>query len=381
VLGGIGVGGGNVSPGSVILTAPSILAFYLRQTFFPVWIGPSYPLRQVTLANLGLANFVVPVLVLAVATAAYWALARRDRVRLLGGAIWLLFLLPALNIGAFQGERLAHDRYLYLPLLGAIMVAVSAVAAGLRRAAGMAGGAADGACLAAAAALAVPLGVRTYRYNDDWLSQVALGEAMVRSDPGSVMNHTLLGTAFHEAGAYDKAIAAFDRGLEIHPWYYAALFRARSLIEARRYEEAERALEKLIAESEQDDEAYELLCDALVRHGRLERAEAVFREARANHPQFKCRFTSGLAMILEATGRRDEALAEMELVRGGVGEEYSAPAAILLFQLGTLYQKLGRPDDARGALQEYLDRSASFPDPRIQEARQQAERALRRLAR
>ncbi len=383
VLGTVGVGG-NVSLGSTILTAPSIVAFYLRQSFLPVWIGPAYPLRQVTLANLGAVNFVLPVLVLAVTAIAFWWLARRDRVRLIGGAIWLLFLLPALNIGAFQGERLAHDRYLYLPVLGAIMFAVSVSAAGLGRVPRLAAAgtrAVNAACLAAAAMIAVPLGIKAYRYNNDWLTQLALGEAMVRSDPGSVMNHTLLATAHHEAGAYDEAIAEFDRALEIHDWYYAALFRARSLIEARRYDEAERALEELIAENEQDEEAYELLGDCLVRHGRLERAEAVFREAREHHPQFKCRFTSGLAMILEARGRREQALAELEAVRGGINDEYTAPATIGLFQLGMLYERLGRLEEARGALREYLAKSASFPDPAIQEARQKAERALRRLDR
>ncbi len=384
VLGTVGVGGGNVSLGSVILTAPSIVAFYLRQSFFPVWIGPAYPLRQVTLSNLGAMNFAVPVLVVALAAVAFWWLARRDRVRQIGGAIWLLFLLPALNIGAFQGERLAHDRYLYLPVRGAIMFAVSGAAAGLGRlprlaAAGAASVAA--ACLAAAALISVPLGIKAYRYNNDWLTQLALGEAMVRSDPGSVMNHTLLATAHHEAGAYDEAIAEFDRALEIHDWYYAALFRARSLIEARRYEEAERALEKLIAENEQDDEAYELLGDCLVRHGRLDRAEAIFREAREHHPQFKCRFTSGLALILEARGRREEAIAELEAVRAGIDDEYAAPATIGLFQLGMLYERLGRPGEARIALREYLARSGSFPDPAIRDARQKAEGALRRLDR
>ena len=109
---------------AIILTAPSLLAFYLRQSLFPLIIGPSYPLRALDAGSLSPANFWLPLLVVVVAAVLIvWAV-RQGLVQQIGATIFLLPLLPALNINAFIPEQLVHDRYLYLPLLGFLMVVV-----------------------------------------------------------------------------------------------------------------------------------------------------------------------------------------------------------------------------------------------------------------
>ncbi len=52
-----------------------------------------------------------------------WA-ARQGPVQQIGAALFILPLLPTLNINAFVPEQLVHDRYLYLPLLGFLMIVV-----------------------------------------------------------------------------------------------------------------------------------------------------------------------------------------------------------------------------------------------------------------
>ncbi len=108
---------GSASLGDAILTAPAVFAFYLRQMIAPYSIGPSYPLRAVTLDNIGLANFVIPLAVTVVA--AWWMIrmAKRSKIARVGLALLLVPLLPAMYIVAFHPEQLVHDRYLYLPLL------------------------------------------------------------------------------------------------------------------------------------------------------------------------------------------------------------------------------------------------------------------------
>jgi hypothetical protein len=45
---------------NVILTIPSVIAFYLRQSIFPLRLGPSYPLRILSPDTISLQNFWVP---------------------------------------------------------------------------------------------------------------------------------------------------------------------------------------------------------------------------------------------------------------------------------------------------------------------------------
>ena len=127
---------GGASLGQTILSLPAIFTFYLRQMVAPIWIGPSYPLRAVTMANVGVSNFIVP-LVITVAVA-WWAtrMAGRTRIARFGLAMFLVPLLPAMNIAAFQPEQLVHDRYLYVPLLGFLILLIPALASLLQRIAG-----------------------------------------------------------------------------------------------------------------------------------------------------------------------------------------------------------------------------------------------------
>jgi tetratricopeptide (TPR) repeat protein len=379
VLGLIGIGGNpQTSLGNVILSAPSVLAFYMRQTLVPFWVGPAYPLRPVTLASLGFVNFVLPAVIVLAAGLLLWRLARRDAVRQIGAAIWLLPLLPALNIGAFFSEHIVHDRYLYLSVLGALMVVVPAIAAGLRR---FTDGAAkpETACLIGAVVLCVPLAVVTVRYNRAWLTDLDLAEAFVRSDPTSTINHTTHGLELHRAGRNREAIAAFDRALELGFWYKTHVFRANALMDLGRLEEAEAQLRELIPQFKQNMTAYERLADCLGRQHRLDEAAEVLRDARREHPLRKCGLTARLAIVLVQARRRDEAVAELEAVRRDIDAEFGPEAPIVLFQLGMIYADLGREEEARAALEEYLDRTEGFVDPPTRKARPAAEKRLRRL--
>ena len=115
---------GGASLGETILTAPAVFAFYLRQMIAPYWIGPSYPLRAVTTANIGVINCIIPLVVTIVA--GWWMIrmAGRSKTARIGLALFLIPLLPAMNIAAFHPEQLVHDRYLYVPLLGFLIQTV-----------------------------------------------------------------------------------------------------------------------------------------------------------------------------------------------------------------------------------------------------------------
>ncbi len=382
ILDSLGVGGNpNVSLGRVILTLPSVLAFYIRQTLLPIWVGPGSPLRVVTLSDIGLLNFVLPLLVvMSVGLVTGW-LVRREPARQIGLALWLLLLLPTFNIGALHREHLVSDRYLYLSVLGAMMVVIPAAAGGLQRMFHHRSIRPDSILLAVAIVLAIPLGIQTFRYNRSWLSDLAVGESMIRSDPTSSLNHTIYGWALYRDGRIEESIEAFDRAIEISPGYKTYILRSSALMDVGRLREAELDLRELIAANDQDHMAYERLIDCYIRQKRPAKAEEVVREARREHPDRKCAFTSRLVVILTQSRRSEEALAELESVRGDVDSEFGPPARMVLFQLGMLYKEVDRHREARDALREYLVKTEGISDELTKLARSEAQKMLSRLER
>ena len=113
---------GAVGLREAILSMPSMFAFYLRQALFPLWMACNYPLEPVS--QIGIANFVIPLIVSLVALAALSYRVKDNRETRLAAALFLLPLIPAMNAAVFNPEQLVHDRYLHLPLLGILMLIV-----------------------------------------------------------------------------------------------------------------------------------------------------------------------------------------------------------------------------------------------------------------
>src|SRR5207249_7390615 len=133
---------------------------------------------------------------------------------------------------------LVHDRYLYLPLLGLLLVVVSA-AAELTGRVVRPPARAGWAVLAAAAALALPLAAQTARYASAWTSNLALWEWGTRTDPTSAFGQSMLGVYLEAAGRLPEARAAFDRSIAITPLTSAYLGRAEIGVAEGRFAEAE----------------------------------------------------------------------------------------------------------------------------------------------
>ena len=120
---------GNESYAAMVLTWPSVVWFYARQLVFPVGLSGFYDLSVVQ--HLTATNFAVPVLGLLLIAAALAILARRAREPLIAFCGWwiLITILPVLYIVLFPAWDIVHDRYLYLPSAGFVLL----VALGIRR--------------------------------------------------------------------------------------------------------------------------------------------------------------------------------------------------------------------------------------------------------
>ncbi len=119
-----GLRGGKpwISNHQAVLTVPRVLAFYVGHLIWPAHLSLFYDLQPVLAIS---AGFWLPLALLAAIGASAWFLwsGRKARVIPIAFAWLILPLVPVLDIALFQREDFAHDRYLYLPVIGLAILA------------------------------------------------------------------------------------------------------------------------------------------------------------------------------------------------------------------------------------------------------------------
>ncbi len=364
---------------SLLATIPSALTFYLRQAFFPYWIALAHPLRPVTRANIGLDNFVIPCAVLLVAAPCLYCLARKSAQARFGAALFGFSLAPALLLTAFPPEELVHDRYLYLPLVGLLMLVIVGLRDGFRDWFSMADGASRRIILGLALVAALPLAAATGRFSQVWLNEGALFRSAAEADPSSALYLMLHAKHLTENGRLTEADAVLEKLLNRRPRPEVYLFRAEIALDQRRFGDAEQWLLVYLDRYGPSVAAYDRLVYGDLQRHRLDQGIARLRLAREELPDYYCYFTDKIALLLREAGRREEAKKLLEAVRDRVAGEPWDASRLVLFNLGNLYLEEGRNDDARQALEEFAALCAECTEPKVQVARERALGLLRRL--
>lgn len=376
---------GGASLAEAALTAPALVTFYLRQMIIPIWIGPSYPVRAVTMASIGLGNFIIPLVVTIAAGVWMIKMAGRSRTARIGLALFLVPLLLTMNITVFHPEQLVHDRYLYFPLLGFLMLAIPMIASWFQRLGGEQRSRGLLLFLSCAVLISIPLSAQTVRYNRAWTSNLALWEWGVRSDPASAFNYQQYGVQLQGTGRLEQAVNAFNRSIEINPAPVTYVARATTLIALKRFAEAERDLDTVTSRQvAQVDpytlyQAYERLAVSLTQQRKLNEAAGSIVEARGRLPQYAAALTEKLAVVLYLGGQKQEALDELNAVRVRGRTETLPESRLIFYRLGLLHAELKHFQEARQAFQEFLSLTQGMLTPDIVKARSQAEVTLRTL--
>jgi len=375
----------------VLLTMPSLLAFYLRQAVFPWTLGPQYPLRVVAPGALTGANFYLP-LAICVATLVLfvWLARRRPGYRI--GLLWFaLPILLALDIRSFRPEELVHDRYLYLPLMGFLMLVCLLVHDGIARLARHRG--ASTGLIAASLAVAGVLAMATHRYNPVWGDELALWTRATQVDPTSAMAFGQLGAAHYQAEKKTKICtqskAAYVRALKIFPDMTQAHLGLGFIANCEgRPAEAQQYFERVLASWPDDVDARDNLALAFQMQGRFDDGIRVLDEGRRRTPYRYAKYTVNLAVLHVLAKRMGTAISELEAIReprmltvpeGAQLKEAlnnSLDPDVLLGwrHLARLYAQTNRPADALAACDTYLQKTSPFSsDPLVAPKRSEME--------
>lgn len=189
-------------------------AMYLAGTVLPRDQSFLYPFVPPAVAAVAASAAVL-------AVGAAWAWRRGGAAR--AGALWFVIaLLPVIGLVTI-GEHARADRYMYLPMVGLLMLAASLLpapeGAGRRTRALVAAG-------AAAAVLA--LGLAAHRYAGLWRDSLTLFSHALAVDPRNHAAHTLL-AATHARGGDARAVYAHaEAALRLAPATIAAASAAIS---------------------------------------------------------------------------------------------------------------------------------------------------------
>ncbi|MEO6335054.1 MAG: phospholipid carrier-dependent glycosyltransferase [Pyrinomonadaceae bacterium] len=364
----------------IILTAPSIFLFYVRQIIFPYWVGINYGLRPVEQADV--INFFVPLLISVIVVACLWHLARRSKIQKLGIALFALPLLPVFNIRAFQPDQIVHDRYLYLSLLGFLMIVFPYIRELFEK---IFPAKPDRIFLAFAVLVSIPLAIQTFLYNRVWQDQLSLWKHAITIDALSASNWSALGSELSERDQLNEALTAYNTSLEIRPAARAYIGRGQSLIKMGNIDAAIPDLQNVIStdltkiDAYTLYQAYEALAVAYQQKNKLDTAEAVLIEGRSRLAIYRAALTERLAVILYQQNRKQDALKELEAMKGQARVELLPASKAVFLRLGLLYSEMGRREDAKTYLREYLRLTATTWDKETPDGRKQAMETLRQL--
>jgi protein O-mannosyl-transferase len=206
---------GHVTPNATfsiwLMTLPSVLLFYVKNWFLPVRLSEDYDLFHQLKPDF--AHVILPALILILIAALLWIFRNYAGSRDMAfGLAWVIIpLLPALDFVVFGDGQLVHDRYFYVPSIGAALL----VALVIERA-GNAGRVVFGLPLhtvVAALALAVVLATVTTWETSFWRDDFTLfsrAHEIAPRNPDAIIN---LGVDLIERRQVDQAHALFDAGV------------------------------------------------------------------------------------------------------------------------------------------------------------------------
>lgn len=408
-----------------IYTLPRIGLFYVVQGLFPFRISPVYDLQHVMAPTF--ESFFLPgVMLAAIGLFMLWLVfgAPRGRVTSVGMALFVCIIAPAAYSSHFPPDYLVHDRYLYIPLFGLLLMLLGFVMWLARRLPE------DrlqiGVLTFSTIAMSI-LGWQTLRYGDAWKSNLSLWAWGYREAPKSqfAVHHYALELLNRSTSLDSKSMKAdqegrlvdaakmrsdaqrdrqeaeklFGEALSIGPSGTSYLAMAETLMGEERYGEAERVLKMVIGiyrDSKSYPTEYIYALDMLARvylerDDNLDAAVAVYRPALSEVPLVVGRLYDRMAMITirwaqlhqppVQAERWEQARLILEEGLTRVDHEISSESRMLRFRLGQVYAQQGRLDDAARLFGEFLRQTDGFEERMIAEARSVARQTLEELAR
>lgn len=368
--------------GEVFATAPVVLAFYVRQILLPVELGPMYGVRVISGESIATLGVIISyaVALICFCGAAYTIVKGRRWTRL--GLLW--FLLPiglAFDIRVFLPEHLVHDRYLYLPLLGALIMVAGCITAIVERLVRHSDAKRSMATMSAGLILSVVLALVTRAYVPVWGDNIRLWERAVAVDPNSAYAHAELGEHYRRRDRPNEARDQFDAALAINSTVTNAHTGLGMIALAeKRFADAEARFQLVLSAFPDHALSIDQLALTYQMQGRFDDAIRVLEDGIKRLPYMRITYTVNIAVLNRNAGRRDVALAGLESIQTDLEGATNLREIRGWFFLGKLYAEMGRWSDAIEPLSKYIQATEGREkDAEVRQFRRMAQKAIRQI--
>ncbi len=207
---------------------------------------------------------------------------------------------------------------------------------------------------------------RLYAENGDIKRSTELLESVPVTDR-TTKEEFALGAAFEQLKDMKKAIAAYQRSVDMEPENLdASRSLAQALLADNQLDEALKQFQQLVAADPEDIAALDRVSEIQRRQGKYAEALVTIRKARAKDPNsLEAGYNEGL--LLDVLGRYDEAIAVYEKMteltehaNGAYTAEEKANRSIFLERLGSVYHEQDKTTEAIGAYQKLIDLGGEF---------------------
>jgi Flp pilus assembly protein TadD len=331
----------GVPRSTLLLTAPLVLASYLRLLVAPFYLSFQYGLPLVREA--ADARFLLPALLLVALGFALWYFRRRlSAEHVLALALVVAPLLPVFNLKALHPDYIVQDRYLYLPSIGFCWLAALAFAR-------LARGVGARAAWALAAVVLFAFGASTVMQNRVWAGPTELWGHAAAYAPDSWAVHYNLGLAHTNERRYAEAKAELSTAARLNP-KVANVYNALGLAEDALGDSQSAAedLRRALRLDPNMTEAHNNLGAVLFRRGEYAAARAELEEALRREPaNASARYN--LARTLAASGDHAAAVPLYESVLAASPNDSEAR-----FQLALSYAATGRKEQSESEIERAL---------------------------
>jgi tetratricopeptide (TPR) repeat protein len=304
-----------LSLGDRAWAAVKAMGFYLSKTVFPVNLVPFYSLKtDITVLSFEYLGSLLLILSIFAFSMKQW---RRVPVIIAAWTYFLITLLPVLGI-VQVGAQAAADRYMYLPILGPLML-LGALGAGAWGAAGKV----RYLTVVFAVILASAMSLMTVKQISIWNNSVTLLSYIIEKEPEASSAHNNLGTLYRSQGRFDEAVEEFRTAIRHYPDFTLAHYNLGNAYKDKGdILHAKKAWGKAVAiDPGHAPSLNQLGAAALMSNSFLLAKQYYIAAVHSDPVHAEARYN--LAFTLEKLNETDEALKHYEIFLNTASSEYS----------------------------------------------------------
>jgi tetratricopeptide (TPR) repeat protein len=304
---------------------------YTGKTLWPSALAVSYPHPNAALSD---ASTIICALLVIVITIFSIEIGRRRKYAAVG---WLWFvgtLVPVIGLVQVGSQGMA-DRYMYLPMVGLLIIVAWAVRDFVAKRPRW-------KIVAAVSAGVVILSMvnLTRTQVKYWQNSITLFEHALKVTKGNGGAETGYGNALAEAGNFDDALRHLNNALRINPSSKTIYSLGKVCLNAGKFNEAIKCFSELINRNEGSAEVYYNLAMALAMQGRFDEAIKCFSRTLELFPEYPD-VHKRIGAALLATGRTNEAIEHFnEALRANPKE------TVVYVSLSIAYTRSGKYEQA-----------------------------------